>query len=443
MRQQDILDLVCRSGRITNQIDWLAAWGKWKCRQIFEAVGRGVDVDEKTLEALASEFDQGAEGMGENPYEVWAQLRTSETPLHSDQLGGFHILSRYEDVRAAAVEHRRFISGEGILLPPMPGTLFAPLEYDPPLQKELRSPINEMLAPAKVREMEPWIRDRAKELLGRLRGKSEIDLVDEYTSPLPGLIAMQLLGYPDEDRAQLGQWIYESEAYRVTDPARAVASYHAVSEYLAAELIRRRSAHEEGSDDLIDKLLDLRVEDGRLLTDGEMLGLYLNLTFAGLGTTTGALSMALHYLACHQDAQQMFINEPAKLPVAIEEWLRVYTPNTAISRVVSEETDIKGCVMKPGDRVALLWGSGNMDESEFPDASNVLLERTPNRHLAFGVGAHRCAGSHLARATLRIGIHEVLSEFGQFELQSPSAGVWEHHGFEARTMSHLPVRRVS
>src|SRR5262249_12255053 len=146
---------------------------------------------------------------------------------------------------------------------------------------------------------------------------------------------------------------------------------------------------------LISFLLDGEIE-GRALNDQEILGMCLLLLLAGIDTTWSAIAATLWHLAQHPDQQQRLRDEPDLWPLAREEFLRAYSPVT-MAREVNEDTEVLGCPMKAGDPLLLPFPAANRDPKAFDRADEVILDRAENRHLAFGLGIHRCLGSNLAR----------------------------------------------
>jgi cytochrome P450 len=385
---------------------------------------------------LARVWDPGDDATAEDPYDLWRYFRSSQSPLYCEKYGGYHVVSSYADVREVMLDYERFISGEKVAVPPHNMPNLPPLEYDPPEHRDLRGPLNSWFSPKSVERMEPDIRAIAVGLLSPLEGRREFDFVTEFAIPLPREITWRLIRLPSEDKGQVRDWFQALGRLRTRDPEAATIAYRELLQYLARDLERRRNSPRT-EEDVITRLLDTRI-GGEPLSDEQLVMFYFQILVAGLDTTTSGLSMMLWYLAKHPEASERLRAEPELLPSATEELLRVYSPIPFIGRTVAHDTEFKGCPMKAGERVAVLFGSANSDEAEFPEADQIMFDRQPNRHLAFGTGVHRCLGSNLARAMVRISLAEILSRMGDLRLSETEPVAWEMNG-DIRTIGSLPV----
>ena len=198
---------------------------------------------------------------------------------------------------------------------------------------------------------------------------------------------------------------------------------------------RWSSAATQYGDDLITELLHAEV-DGEPIPDGHVLGIAALTLIAGVDTTWSAIGASLWHLATHQQDRRRLVEEPELLPTAVEEFLRAYSPVT-MARIVSEDVEIRGCQMRRGDRVLLSFPAANRDPDAFPDADEVVIDRLDNRHVAFGVGIHRCAGSNLARMELRVALEEWLARIPEFRLEDGAQVTWA--GGQVRGPRRVPV----
>ncbi len=162
---------------------------------------------------------------------------------------------------------------------------------------------------------------------------------------------------------------------------------------------------EQRSDDFLSMFLDAEVE-GHRLTVEDVLDIGYLFFLAGLDTVTASLDCMLSYLAQHPDQRRRLVDDPARIPHAVEEMLRWETPVQGVVRITTEDTEIGGCPVGKGRVVSVVLGSANTDERAWPDVERVDFDREGNRHIAFGGGAHRCLGSHLARMELRVALEE-------------------------------------
>lgn len=391
-----------------------------------------------TLDAaeLARRWDPGSDATAEDPYGLWREFRTSESPLYCEKYGGYHVVSSYADVRAIMLDYGRFISGQKVSVPPHSMPNLPPNDYDSPEHRDLRSPLNSWFSPDRVAQMEPDIQAVAVKMLSPLEGRDEFDFVEDFAVPFPREITWRLIHLPVQDKERVSHWFHALERLRTREPDAANAAYRDLVEYLAGDLERRRNSAPDAQD-IIGKLLELRI-DGKALSDEKLVMYYFQILIAGLGTTTSALAMMLWHFATHPEALQKLRAEPELLPSAIEELLRVYSPIPFLGRTVAHDTEFRGCPMKAGDRVIILFGSANNDEAEFSEPDEIKFDRQPNRHLAFGTGIHRCLGSNLARTMIRISLTEVFSRLGDLRLSETKPVGWEMNG-DIRTISSLPL----
>jgi cytochrome P450 len=206
---------------------------------------------------------------------------------------------------------------------------------------------------------------------------------------------------------------------------------------LDAYMDARIAEHQaEPQDDLTSFLLDAEL-DGNKLDPDHVRGTMVLLMIAGIDTTWSAIGASLWHLAQHPEDHQRLGREPALIDTAVEELLRAYAPVT-MARLVAKDFEFQGCPMKEGDWVLLPFPSANRDPEIFPNADQVQLDRTENRHAAFGLGIHRCLGSHLARMELRVALDEWMKRYPNFELAERGEVTWS--AGQVRGPRSVPVR---
>ena len=180
-----------------------------------------------------------------------------------------------------------------------------------------------------------------------------------------------------------------------------------------AEAVAERRRHPR--DDMITYLVNATV-DGRPITDDEVVAMIVLTIQGGFDTTGSAIGNALLYLDADRDARRRLIEDPGLLPRAVEEFLRFEAPQVALARVATRDVVIGGQPIAAGERLLLVWASGNRDEAVFPGGDQVVLDRFPNRHMTFGLGAHRCLGSTLARRQILLALGAVLRRLPDYEI---------------------------
>jgi cytochrome P450 len=215
-------------------------------------------------------------------------------------------------------------------------------------------------------------------------------------------------------------------------PERRDRSRTALVTYFKGLIEERR---DQPGDDLISNLLHSEV-DGHPVPEEFVLGTAALTLIAGVDTTWSAIGSSLWHLATHPADRRRIVSEPDLLPTAVEELLRAYSPVT-MARVVSEDVEFAGCPMHAGDKVLLNFPAANRDPEAFPDADQVIIDREINRHVAFGVGIHRCAGSNLARMELRVALEEWLSRIPEFGIEEGAEVTWA--GGQVRGPRTMPM----
>ena len=227
------------------------------------------------------------------------------------------------------------------------------------------------------------------------------------------------------------EWVRDALEF-ADDHARRRQGMEGLIGFFIEEVARRKS---EPGDDLLSELLHSEF-DGAPVEESVVLGVAALVLIAGVDTTWSAIGSSLWHLATHPEDRRRLVDDPASLPVAIEELLRAYSPVT-MARVVTEDVEFGGCPMAAGDKVLMNFPAANRDPAVFDDADTVVLDRQFNRHVAFGAGIHRCAGSNLARMELRVALEEWLARNPQFVLAPGDTVTWA--GGQVRGPRHLPV----
>jgi hypothetical protein len=345
---------------------------------------------------------------------LFAKMRRECPVAHSKRFGGFWALANYEDVYRAYQEPELFSSWPNSIPAGELGQVrpLIPVEIDPPEHTHYRDVLAPLFTVHRMRTLETKIRGHANDLIDAIIGRGECEFIAEFAKALPARIFLELVGWPAEDapkflewadvvmRAPLGDGEVSGEALE-----QAAGQIYG---YFGAELAERQRAGPPsvGEDaDFMDRLRGASFGGERPFTDMEVLDSIFLVLLAGLDTTQGVLGRAMEYLATNDQYQRDIVEHPEITQTAVEELLRYFAP-VQPGRAMTRDVDLHGAQLKAGDRVMLLTGSACRDEREFPNAETVDLRRTPNRHVAFGAGAHRCLGSHLARLELQIALRE-------------------------------------
>ena len=379
-----------------------------------------------------------------DPYGIWDELRQARPMAHTDRWGGSWLPTRYADVYEIAHDINNFPSGNGISVVPIvdmgPAAPSAPLltagvppiSADPPLHTWTRRLVLPTMSPARVAEYEVFTCELCHRLVDDVLARGEGDAAAEYAQQIPVRVIGHILGVPDEMSATFTEWVRDVLEF-AHDPERRRRGVVGIITYLQGAIEERQA---EPQDDFITELLHSE-HAGEPIEIPVVMGMCALLLIAGIDTTWSSIGSTMWHLAMHPDDRRRLVAEPELMPTAIEEFLRAYAPVTMARRLI-EDKEYKGCPMKAGERVLMNFPGANRDPEVFPDADKVILDRQQNRHLAFGAGIHRCAGSNLARMELRVAVEEWLSRIPEFEVVDPAKVTWA--GGQVRGPRSIPVQ---
>jgi cytochrome P450 len=376
-------------------------------------------------------FDHTSAGHAADPVGAYRALRAHGPVVRSEAHGGFFVVTDYENVFEAARSEDIYSSargphgGDGLatVIPKVPVHLHIPVELDPPRSRDYRKILNPVTTPAAVAAMKPRIAELTTWFVDQVIESGECDLATVIA--VPAVVTLDWLGMP------LDGWRRYAAALHavLANPPGSPAHTDAVTAHLPwiTEQIRAAIAARP-TDGTIGWILAQEV-DGAPITDDDAYSMVELLISGGVGTTGSLVSQALVHLSTHPDQRAELRAEPALLERAVEEFLRAFSPTQALARTVTRDTTLAGCPLHEGDRVLLAWASANRDPSAFDRPDEVDIRRWPNRHAAFGIGVHRCAGAHLGRAMAREIIGQVVTRMPDYAvdvsaLESyPSQGV--------------------
>ncbi len=368
---------------------------------------------------LVRAFDHWDPELAKDPFPVYDGLRAQCPVAHSDAYGGFFVLSRYEDIEAAARDHETF-SSRSISVPD-PGVMPSspPLDLDPPRHTAFRRVLLPYFTPGRAQQLEPITRAVAAGLVETLVERGHCDVAQDFAKHVPIAVLSRVLGVEPRDEALFGNWT-DLIVSGGPDPRVSATANVEIRDYFA-RLIEERRRHPR--DDLATFLVGAEIE-GEPISTVDQLGVASLLLVAGIDTTWCMLGTALWWLAQHPEARARLIDEPALWPSAVEELLRRFAP-VSVVRIATRDASIDGQIIPGDEHVLLPFPAGNLDERAFPEPHTLQLDRAPNRHLAFGAGVHRCIGAHLARMELRVGLEEFLRIIPDFELAGDEPVSWK------------------
>lgn len=285
-----------------------------------------------------------------------------------------------------------------------------PLGIDPPEHTSYRRLLDPLFSPKRLDRLGDEITVRANHYIDGFIDAGRTDFTENFATPFPSSVFMDLMGLPQEDVPQLVKMkdqCFHPNAGGVTDPAEVARiqkqGANNFYDYFAEAIAERRKSPKE--DDLISGLLAVDF-GGRPLSHEELLDICYTLALGGLDTVTATLTLFLAFLAERHDERKRIIEDPSVIPNAVEEMLRWETPAPYLFRVAADDFELGGCPIKKGEIVIGSMGNANLDPDEFPNPFSIDFNRESYRHVSFGPGYHRCLGSHLARRELQIALQE-------------------------------------
>ena len=293
-------------------------------------------------------------------------------------------------------------------------TLRPPLEVDPPDHQVFRRVLNPYFEPARIAAMEDSVRGFVREMLVPYLRNEQSEFV-KLTEALPARVLLMLLSFPDEDWQKVNDMTavgFKDTVVATRNPVVRGAVGGTVRDYALEQVERRRRAPGE---DLVSALLDAEVR-GRRLSDEEVVGIVVMMITAGHYTTTSAMGNSVLRLARDASLQARLRADMSLVPQAIEEVLRVDSSQQSMPRVTTRDTELGGQLIPAGTNIEIVWGSANFDDASVERPREFDIDRTPNRHLAFGRGIHMYIGAPLARLEVRVLLEELLSQTSSFGL---------------------------
>jgi cytochrome P450 len=372
--------------------------------------------DVQPVQDWGTDFDVLSRPYVDDPFIIWDDLRNVCPVAHSDRRGSTWLPTTYKDVVALAHDIEHFSSLDITVIPftgeepdePVLPYGVPPISADPPLHTWTRRLLLPWFSHRKVDSYEPMTRDLCNRLIDGFLADGRADAAADYAQQIPVRVIAAILGVPESLSDTFTGWVRDVLEF-ADDEERRRDGTIALIEYFVAEVERRKS---EPGDDLLSALLQTEMDGVAALT-----------LIAGVDTTWSAIGSSLWHLATHPDDAKTLATDPEAMPLAIEELLRAYSPVT-MARVVTSDLEFEGCPMHTGDKVLMNFPAANRDPAAFEHPDQVILDRSHNRHVAFGSGIHRCAGSNLARMELRVAIEEWLRRIPEFRLEPGAEVTW-------------------
>jgi cytochrome P450 len=384
-------------------------------------------------------FDHNSpEHTAKGPLEIYRTLRETAPVTWATSNGGYWVVTSYAEVAQVLGDPETYSSGAvtdsdgnyggGIFVPAERGLVpMIPTEMDPPQWEGYRRLLAPPFSPASVKSYRPMLEELTTYHVDRVIESGECDLAVDIAAAIPASAVLRLLGIDADEWKFYSEPFHNALGYPPTSPEfmEAVAGLQDIVERIRQLLAARR---QNPTDDLISLVANATV-DGQRIDDEAAMSVVYTLFSGGVDTTTTLLANAFAHLSRSPSAKQFLIEDPSRIRAATEEYMRLATPVQALARTVRKPTSLGGQSLQPGERVLLSYASANRDPHAFPDADECVLDRFPNKHLSWGLGLHRCLGSHLARAQVEVILKEVLSRMPDFAIdedrsrQYPNLGI--------------------
>jgi cytochrome P450 len=387
----------------------------------------------------ATDFSHMEPEWAADPYVIQDDLRQRCPIAHTDRFGGGWLPVRYEDVAAIAYDTDRFSSRAIIMsnfrpprdIAPIGGA--PPISSDPPFHHDARKLLLPAFTKTAVGRQEPSTREFCHSLIDAFGDRDVVDAANEYAQHIPMRVIADMLGFPPEDGPQFRQFVENTLEGINRPPEERIAGMMQLHDYLLEQV---HDHLDNPRDDLTTYLLGAELY-GRKLEPAHVVGSMILLLIAGIDTTWSAIGASLWHLARTPVDRERLAASPSLVPTAMEEFLRAYAPVT-MARLVREDMSWHGVDMKAEDWILLSFPAANRDAAQFDRADEVIIDREVNRHAAFGLGIHRCVGSHLARMELRVALEVWLERIPQFSLADPAGVKWSTG--QIRGPRALPLR---
>lgn len=392
-----------------------------------------------------TDYDIRDQDYVDDPVPIWAEMRSKCPVAHTDRLGGSWNPTRFEDIREMAKMTDVLSSRQVLVMPPAPNAeelsryeqmiAAAPITADPPLHGWTRRMLLPTFAPRAVERWRGYTEKLCHELIDGFIASGRCDGAVDYSQQIPPRVIAHMIGVDPGLADQFVEWVNLLLGEGLMNPEARMQARAELWAFLDEEISRRQS---DPQDDLITEFLFLELDDPDAKITPELVKGMVNLLIvAGIDTTWSSIGSALWHLAQHDDDRQRLLDEPELLPIAIEEFLRYYAPVT-MARVAEQDIEFADVEIKSGDKVLMNFPAACHDPEQFEDPDKFIIDRAKNRHIAFGSGIHRCAGSNLARLEMTTAVRIWLERIPEFSLREGEPMKWA--GGQVRGPRVMPMK---
>ena len=396
------------------------------------------DTQAESLPRAEVDLDHHSPEFREDPYGRFREIRESGCPVaHSGHYDGFWALVDYASVFDAARDDELFKSYPSVGVPAsgMPFPIL-PIESDPPHTQELREVTLRQFSPGSAERARPIAIEMTNAAIDEFIERGECDIVGELTTPLPARLILRLLNWDESRAMDWVSWVHTTVHERAHEPDKAALAGMELFGEISKQIEQRRA---EGlGDDLFSDILRGTL-DGQPLDDVQITMYGFLMMLGGMDTTSGFTGNVLLRLCQDAELRSQLIADPSLINKGTDELLRVFTPSLGLARTVAQDTEFHGQPLRQGDRAILMWAAANRDPAMFEDPDKLDLSReNAKKQMAFGVGIHRCLGSHYAKMMFQVMLTQVLERLPDFEL----AGDYERFqdAGEVYAVRKLPIK---
>lgn len=397
------------------------------------------EMNTEPVEDWATDYDIFDHDYVVDPVPVWEELRSRCPVAHTERWDGSWLPTKYADIQALAKMVPELSSRDPLVTRPPeaegvenPQVNAPPISADPPLSEWTRRLILPTFAPKAVQSYRPYTEQLCHELIDSFIEKGSCDAATDYAQQIPPRVIAHLLGVDPGRADEFTEWVRGVLEIGLTNPAVRMKYRDIIRDFLLGEVEDRMA---NPRDDFLSTLLAAEIDEAEI-TPQIVVGMANLLLVAGIDTTWSSIGSALWHFGSHPEDRRRLAADHDLFPTAIEEMLRYYAPVT-MARVATEEIEFQGVTFQPGDKVLMPFPAANHDPEAFEDADQILIDRQRNRHVAFGSGIHRCAGSNLARLEMDVALRVWFERIPEFELADPGAVTWA--GGQVRGPRYLPM----
>lgn len=386
------------------------------------------------------EFDPFSHEIHHDPYPHYKALRDND-PVYFNEQRGFWLLTKYEDVFAAFRDFKNFSNIKGVALEADMGASPYPmvLTMDPPNHTKLRKVVQAAMLPKHIAATAPYIRAKTRELLRPCLLKGELDIVADYGCYLPMSVVARMIQLPEEDEDKVRLWVddivFREDGVMETTEKVAIA-YMSLAGYFEDFVKAKEQSYDPEGTDLLTLLLNGK-KNG-VMTHAEVIGFLILIGVAGNETTTKLIGNMAYRLWEYPEQRKLAASDVLDYAIkCVEETMRFDGSSQILGRTLLNDVEIRGKILKAGDRVGLCAISANRDEDKFEHAETYDITRNTMGHIGFGAGVHACLGAALARLEAQIAYEEILNVVPEFDIQVDK--LKRTHNPNVRGFTHVPT----